>query len=656
MKIILELITITNFKGIEKLEVEFSEKTVISGTNGVGKTTIYDAFLWCLFGKDSKDRMNYELSNNTIDYNAENQYSGSVLIVLDIDGTSYKLERTARQNWVKRRGDVTLYLDGFDYGYSIDDVPCQATEYKEFIASIINEDLFKLLTNTSAFTNLKPEIQRQELGKLIGEIDTDAILSQFPELKVELETRDIEAVKARIKAQKTPIKEQIKQVPSNIETLQKQLPVTKTWSAIEKSIKDKKSEIETIESEMMGAISSIEPLRLKRSEERAAIDWKQRELANKRIDFDANEQKAVSEIKKQIANIEADNAGIDSKNKNIERSNSDKLRAKKELESSKVELSEKLKVLNDERKVLLSSFNEINGRLFTAQKCNFCGQELPEDKVEEFRVKFETQKRTDIQNNIAKGKAKKTEIENCEEKIKEAETKLLDDSRWTLESMTSKIGYSDLTEKLARAKASMKDYSETEEYKTLQDEIKRLTDSLTVIPQADNMTLIARKRELQSEIEALQSELKDRETIEKLNSAIKEEQKSKTILNQELANLERLENQAIVFERQNASMLEEKANEVFAVCKFQLFDFDKSGNMKDICEPTLNGVKFSTLSNGEKVLVGLDIINTLSNHYDLHPVIFIDNAEGFSKEYEINSQVVELRVVKGQEILQIENI
>ena len=50
-------LAIDNFKGYQHLAMGFQGRCAsIYGDNGTGKTTIYDAFTWLLFGKDSRGR------------------------------------------------------------------------------------------------------------------------------------------------------------------------------------------------------------------------------------------------------------------------------------------------------------------------------------------------------------------------------------------------------------------------------------------------------------------------------------------------------------------------------------------------------------------------------------------------------------------------
>ena len=55
--ITLKSLSLVNFKGVRSQEIKFSDQvTVVCGENGTGKTTVFDAFLWLLFGKDSTGR------------------------------------------------------------------------------------------------------------------------------------------------------------------------------------------------------------------------------------------------------------------------------------------------------------------------------------------------------------------------------------------------------------------------------------------------------------------------------------------------------------------------------------------------------------------------------------------------------------------------
>jgi DNA repair exonuclease SbcCD ATPase subunit len=62
MKITITRLELTNFKCFRSKEITFDQDiTTIRGRNGVGKTTIADAILFCLFGKNVAGQSDLEL-------------------------------------------------------------------------------------------------------------------------------------------------------------------------------------------------------------------------------------------------------------------------------------------------------------------------------------------------------------------------------------------------------------------------------------------------------------------------------------------------------------------------------------------------------------------------------------------------------------------
>ena len=138
-RITLNRLKIENFKGVKSFEVDLGGgNAVIEAENGVGKTTIYDSFLWLLFGKDSTGRKEFEIRP----LDRHNQpIKGVVLAVeaeLDIDGATPVFRKEHHEKVVKGQ------LRGYETMCWIDEVPMKVGEYSEYIAKIISEDHFKL--------------------------------------------------------------------------------------------------------------------------------------------------------------------------------------------------------------------------------------------------------------------------------------------------------------------------------------------------------------------------------------------------------------------------------------------------------------------------------------------------------------------------------
>ena len=150
-QIILQSLSLINFKGIRSLDIHFDPaQTYICGENGTGKTTVFDAFCWCLFGKDSLNRADSNFNIKTLDENGSPilKQEHSVTCVLLVGGNSVKLQRKYCEVWTKPRGTTEETLTNHKTEFLINDVK-QSTkkDYDAEISAIIPEDVFKMITN-----------------------------------------------------------------------------------------------------------------------------------------------------------------------------------------------------------------------------------------------------------------------------------------------------------------------------------------------------------------------------------------------------------------------------------------------------------------------------------------------------------------------------
>ena len=144
--IILKSLDLDYFKGIRSLHIDFNAgMTSIYGDNATGKTTVYDALTWILFDKDSEGNSKFDIKPIGIP-----GVTPTVTALLEINGEPMKLRKTLREKWSKPRGCAVAQYDGDTTEYTIDDVPRKEGEYKRMITAIIDEGVFKLLTNVYA--------------------------------------------------------------------------------------------------------------------------------------------------------------------------------------------------------------------------------------------------------------------------------------------------------------------------------------------------------------------------------------------------------------------------------------------------------------------------------------------------------------------------
>ena len=164
MEIKLFNLKMKNFKGIKELEIAFDGKnTDIYGKNATGKTTIFDAFKWLFFDKDSNDRKDFNIKTLDKDNNPIHHLEHEVEATLIIDGQDMIFRKMLQEKWVKKRGQSEQEFSGHETNYWIDEVPVKKKDYEEKINSLIPESLFKLITDPSYFNNQLKWTERREL-------------------------------------------------------------------------------------------------------------------------------------------------------------------------------------------------------------------------------------------------------------------------------------------------------------------------------------------------------------------------------------------------------------------------------------------------------------------------------------------------------------
>lgn len=181
-QVTLKSLTFVNFKGEKERTTNFNaDVTTISGGNGLGKSRHFDAFIWLLFGKDTKDRKDYEVKtriNGQELHNVECSVSG----VIVVDGEEITLKRAFVEDWVKPRGQVERVFKGNHTECWWNETPVKVGEYTKRIEAIIDSSVFKMITNPAFFVNMDWKLQREQLFQLAGTITDAEIASQSPNL------------------------------------------------------------------------------------------------------------------------------------------------------------------------------------------------------------------------------------------------------------------------------------------------------------------------------------------------------------------------------------------------------------------------------------------------------------------------------------------
>lgn len=639
-KITLKRILIENFRS-RTIDVTFNGDTNILGKNKIGKSTIFNAFLWVFTGSDQEDRSNFQLFDNKLPMTHDNAIPAVVHIWLDIDGNEFKYSRIATQSWVRKRGESEYTKGSSDnYRIFIDDIELSAGEFKKRVEEMFAPiDALKIILNVKQIYSLDWKVQRELFSSICESINPEDYKGSYGDLFNEMKKYSISELESRITTNINPIKSLIKSLPLTIQTLEQNLPDISDAENAKIRIDKNKKQIEEIDAQLQGVADSIAPLIKKRNIEISRLDTLKRTLTEKLDKYYEKYQSETNKIKSDIENIRSENRSIDYHNQQEQQ--------RKESIKNEIERLEKI-VANciERRKNLLLKQEEVKAKSFDGYKCSYCGQDLPDDMLESMKEVFLKQKNEDNEQIIKEGKENNERRAFAEKQIEDLKEQL------KINFNQNKKSTEELEKRLEELNNSIVPYEETEEYILAKTEIETLEKNITVIPEQDNNGLLNMKKQLMLLIE------EDSQIIGLIEERKKQEKKIVEYRNQqrsaanELAEWENIDNQLKAYKQEKANLVSEKVNKLLQRVKVEMVTQNKSGEWIPSCTITTDGVQSTVYNKAEKILSGIDISNAFMRHYDLNMPLFIDDAESISNDnmIETDRQLIRLIVSNNDKI------
>ena len=641
---------IQNFKGCKDRVIEFGQTTRITGDNGVGKSTVFDAYLWLLFDPLTE-------SGETI-----NNIEISVEATISVDNDEYKLRKIQKQKWVKKRGTDTREFQGNVNEFDINGYPKSQKEFKEFISGIVNEEVFPLISNPTAFTSLPWKEQRDILMQFVGYVSDIGIAEAFgekylkliPELKI-ANTDDI--LKKYTKAKNIYNKDMV-EIPARIDEVSKQLVIADV-GALEVEKTAKEVALQKVEDEISGGTGKLEEINKKR-EEILNLKFHISEIQNEENQklFDKSKivrdnlnsrDRELSNMKREIGNL------------------SDEIKAVHNMYEAQEREKDRLLVeWRSEKAKTFPEFVPLDPLPERATICPTCGRELAEEVKKKILDDYEASVELH-QNKYSEDKAKFEEtrakkLEQIEKDGKEAAAsrdKLKANEAELRKKMDElNIQLADTQKKYDIAKAELDkfptkaDISENTEYlatiekiSVLEKEIEEMSAEST-----GKAELEAKKAVLKDEIAVISGKIVAADNT-KVKERIAELEAEQTVVGQKIAEQEQMIDLVEDFIRAKMNMISEKINGMFSVVSFKLFDNQINGGLKETCTCTVKGVGHSDVNDGHEIVAGLDIINTFSEKFGVRCPIFIDRAGELNEIYipEMDNQLILLKRVDNQE-------
>lgn len=617
-KIKLTKITIENFKG-RTMSLDFSDRTVIRGTNKAGKTTLANAFFWLLIGTDCADRTNHKLYDTTKEFTHENAVMSVVEGVFDIDGTEVILKKTAKQKWVRPRGKSEYVKDKSDeYMFYVDGLAVSANTYKEMVeARFAPIDKMKLMLNVRYYQMLDWKKLRKHFSDMVGIISDSELQGDYSAIRPLLEKyKTTDVAKEALRQQINPLKKDLESIDAKIDGAKSMLPALDGVDEAEREIDETRKRLAEIDRQIAGIGESNKSFVEKRKAEETAIEQKKKEMEAERAAWDEMQMEDVNRIKKEIEKLNENNALIRKGNELFQNK-------KSELESQAEMARQQVQFLQEELDRLRKENADIKSRTFDEnQVCELCGQPLPYDRIAELKAAFNERRENDHKACVERGIRVKNNLAKQEEQLTQLETLLAE-----LEKPQKVMSDEYLQIELANAEASVQPFEDSQLYGIMQKQLETMESTLTVVPEANFDSLVEEKEALNDKIADLQLVTFSRRKYDSDMQRIAEMERSRAEGGIELARLEGLFFKCVEREREWASIVRDRANKFLSFAHVEMTELSKAGEINDICTLTCSQVDSDTTNTAEQVLIGVDVAQAFQRNADVSLPIFIDNAE-----------------------------
>lgn len=622
-----------NFKGLKAFTINFNGDVIIRGDNATGKTTVFDSVCWLLFGKDSLDRADFEIK--TLDrgepvHKVNHEVTGT--FTLDEGGT-VELKRVYREKYSSPRGgEVTM--TGHTTDYFVDGVPKKEKEYKEIVNSLVDENIFKLITNPLYFNETYSwQNRRKLLLEMCGDISDEDVIAEYSELKALtdiLSGHSVDDHRKVVAAKKTAINKELDMIPVRIDEALRGKPTIDTpRDVLIQEISLATTTLEALEADKALLVNG-----------HAVVDTRA-ELIDVQRRLMARESELQMEYKKQSALKSNEYDMVVSELNNL----SSKVESTKHrLDTSNRDIQLIENVIND----LMHQRQKVNEDAFVMdidEACPTCGQKLPAEQIQAAREKAETKfnlrkskkleelnqsielKQQDIEN-IKKRDAGLEPIETLEALIKAKEL--------VKQTITDEIGQ--LTAPVLDDDSIYADLK-AEEFMLQMKLDESNTDHSEEIADIDKRIATTKEHRFN-----LETELNKYEEAKRIDTRVAELETQQAELAAEKSKLDEASYLMDEFIKAKVNMLEDVINSRFKLARFKMFNVMLNGNVEECCETTYKGVPYRSMNNAARINVGLDIINALTSYFKVNAPVFIDNAEAVTEFVPVNSQTIKLIV------------
>ena len=633
-------LTLENFKCHQRLDLLLEGRSVsILGDNATGKTSIYDALTWLLFGKDSMGNGEKNIDIKPLDGNGEvkdHQAITSVEAEFTVDGEIQSFQRTYREIWATRRGTGTPVYEGNTSDYYVNGVPVKKNAFDAAIKDMVSEELFRMLTSVSHFAaTMKWQDRRAVLFDMAGTLTDQEIMSRdarFAPLLDSLGKLSLSEYKTKLLHQKKGLTGVRDDSPTRINECQKAL---QDLTGIDFQ------EARAQEQELYHRREQLH-LQILELEKDTALDRKRLELREAKFQRDQLESRNRMHRESQKASPDL------SRIQKVCHEEKCRLDGDKNFLATTKKLIQRYEhEIQDSR----NAYVQVNGEAFAGGICPSCGQALPFEQLQEATRVFNLKKEERLGAIISQAERLKEEQQQAVDRAKE-----LEDTIRTREESIAQMEETILSFKTSTESVEDLD-GHAEALSAINAVIDRLQQDITGM-MADSSKI---REQLRGEMKTVEDQLRFTLSViakedlkEKTEKRIEELKADARNASEALESIEQMLYLMEEFTRFKSRFVEESINDHFRIATFRLFREQANGGLEERCDAQHDGVPFLGLNNGMKVNVGIDIINALSRHYGVTVPLFVDNAEAVTRLEPCKSQVIRLVVSENDKELRIE--
>ena len=639
MAIKLNQMKLMNFQGIRNLELNFNglDKS-IRGDNGTGKTTIINAYYYLLTDKPSVAMADYSPKTKGIEGDLHN-LEHTVECTFDIDGIIKVLKKTYKEKWTQKRGNKNKELTGNTISYEVDGLPVKEKDYNREIEDLFGpREVIQILISPTYFGDILAwKERRRYLTDICGDYTDEEIIDTVEDLKPldeilmlngsATQKRSIDDHVKLLKTNMSNINKELKQIPSRIDEAERAIPETAgSKTDYESRLFEARKEISSLNDRKLAAKSG-NSVAVEKSNRIAEIKQKEREARIAHVNsFDEVNRvinKTVNDLTNQ-KNLISDTIG------------SNDIRISRLKSDVDYMSNERNKLLNEYKNVSVSEFDE------SKTVCESCGQSLPMEQQEKKREEFNIKKSKKLEKLTARGlevgkekiAAKQLELDNLVKENEQLGIEVMNIAT-QIEIEKSKI-------------VAVTLFEDTEEYRNIKKQLADLEnvdcEIYKVIEGIDQEIHECNIRiaDLNTHISRFQLAEDQQKRIEELEARQAQLAEDYDRYEYELSLCEK-------FIVEKVSRITEKINNRFKTVNFELFEKQITNDAIVECCNVLvpnekSMVPYKMANNASRINAGIEIIDTLSEHFGIRMPIFVDNAESVTRITSTDNQLIRLVV------------